>query len=500
MSAEFAVNLPTALAQLDAYYAANWAVTDWYIDGVVGSDSNNGTTAATPLKTGRELKHRLGPSAEFDHSVTIHVLANGMIDPLVINAVMLKTGIHVDIIGTETVLASDTVFAFLNRSHSVPRGVELTATAIIDLSPYRWKRIRVTSGPRQGWVSWIAKANPAGVGLNVARISPGSSIAETSNTGTISFTNPSAGDPFVIESLPEVPYIRLDLSGPMNITNLGSSPQWAERLFSIKSLTCKQLFISGMASRTAYRGTVFGCRLGLVLCENAIGNEYVSPAFLSSLFGSSDAAQTGNCVLQVPAYCCLFGDGVQGVWISNLGASMVSTCLFQDCFVTSFAEFSLSNVQLFDTTSTSYGALSVYGTSCFLANVSGDGNAIGLTLRGSNIRYSGTFNLKGTIEARIVGTPNIDLTLAQALKPDDYAQKGEATLIAGTVTVTVPWYDNTTQKVMVTPNTPGGTPGNWTVTQPSNTQFTITSSSALDTSKVNWFITPLGKNIFIGTV
>ena len=126
MSAEFQVQLPAAIAQLEAYYSANWAVADWYIDGVVGNDSNTGTSAAAPLKTGRELKRRLGNCAEWDHSVTIHVLANGMTDPLVINGLMLKTTIHVDVIGTPTVIATDTVAAYSGRSHTTARAAEIT--------------------------------------------------------------------------------------------------------------------------------------------------------------------------------------------------------------------------------------------------------------------------------------------------------------------------------------------------------------------------------------
>ncbi|MGB3988077.1 MAG: hypothetical protein WBK67_00035 [Minisyncoccales bacterium] len=86
-------------------YAANWAVPDWYIDGVAGLDTNNGTTAATPLRTGAELLRRLGPYALWGQSVTVHVLVNGMVDALILRGVMLVAGTHLDIIGTPTQLA-----------------------------------------------------------------------------------------------------------------------------------------------------------------------------------------------------------------------------------------------------------------------------------------------------------------------------------------------------------------------------------------------------------
>jgi hypothetical protein len=64
----------------------------------------------------------------------------------------------------------------------------------------------------------------------------------------------------------------------------------------------------------------------------------------------------------------------------------------------------------------------------------------------------------------------------------------------------VPWYDNVNQQVTVTYAAIAGTPGILSVQQISTTQFTITSSSAVDTSTVRWQISPLGTNIFISTV
>lgn len=59
-----AVGGPGAWQQLAALvpqaYAANWAVTDWYLDGTTGLDTNDGITPATPLRTGQELTRRLG--------------------------------------------------------------------------------------------------------------------------------------------------------------------------------------------------------------------------------------------------------------------------------------------------------------------------------------------------------------------------------------------------------------------------------------------------------
>jgi hypothetical protein len=482
-----------AVVPLEAYYAANWAVTDWYLDGTTGSDSNDGTSAATPLKTGRELKRRLGQCAEWNHSVTIHVLANGMIDPLVINGLMLQTGIHVDVIGTETVIASDTIAAYLGRSQTNARATEITGTAIADFSPFVWKRLRVTSGARAGWTTWIAKANPNGVGLNVARCSQGGYI-DPSYAVPVNPTAPSPGDAFVIERLPSVPYIRIDLSGPTSIIPItGAFP---ERQYMVRSVDCPQMYLSSIANRIEYRGLVFGCRLNAILPVGGGPQSYIMPEVTTSLFGVSP--ESGKVVYpQVPATSCLFGDGINAVFVYLTGVQWLTNSLFQGCRVQASADTQINASQIFDCTG-SDAALTVYACDCYCFGISGDGNAIGLGLRnGSVLRYGSTFNLKGTIPARLLSTPTIDLTLAQAMQPNDYSQKGTAKLVAGSVTVTVPWYENTVQNVMVTPKTPGGTPGNWTVAQISTTQFTITSSNPLDTSTVNWFITPLGRGILV---
>jgi hypothetical protein len=120
-----AVGGPGAWRQLSTLlpqaYAANWAVTDWYLDGTVGNDANNGTAPATPLRTGVELLRRLGSYALWGQSVTVHVLENGMGDPLVLRGCMLVAGTHLDIVGTPTILTTDTLTAFANLSHSSNR-------------------------------------------------------------------------------------------------------------------------------------------------------------------------------------------------------------------------------------------------------------------------------------------------------------------------------------------------------------------------------------------
>ncbi len=69
-----------------------------------------------------------------------------------------------------------------------------------------------------------------------------------------------------------------------------------------------------------------------------------------------------------------------------------------------------------------------------------------------------------------------------------YTHSGVATLVAGSVTVAADFIDSSS-RIIVTPKTPGGTPGILsTGTRVNGTSFTITSSSGTDTSTVDWTV------------
>jgi hypothetical protein len=64
---------------------------------------------------------------------------------------------------------------------------------------------------------------------------------------------------------------------------------------------------------------------------------------------------------------------------------------------------------------------------------------------------------------------------------------GTATLVGGTVTVAVASI-TATSRVMITRRTAGGTVGTLTYTVSAGTNFVVTSTSATDTSVIDYFI------------
>lgn len=489
-------------AEIAQAYAANWAVTDWYIDGTTGSDTNNGITALTPIKTGAELQRRLGSYALWSQSVTVHVLANGMTDALILCGAMIVAGTRLDVVGTPTELATSSVASYSAVSHATATASHLKAATVLDWSPYLWKRVRITSGTRAGAVCWIAKSSPHGSGNDVARISPPCNINQTSTTTQLSsVVSPSAGDAIAIESLPYVPEITLQLDGPIDNT---AGVQWVRRQWSIQNVDCPILRTKTTSALVSSKNIVYGCRVSSIDNEFVGQTPFYNMVAGCSIFGPAPSLNAAGISGLFVAQNCLFGDN--GLLILYAGAmNRYVSSLFQSCQLAGQLGSAMvcSNVQVFDVANASHGGLAPCDG--VFTNVSGRDNAgYGLGLLNCTLtRFTGTCNMQGSVaNGALLSAPVVPFAaLSDLLQPADYAKKGTtAAMTAGSITVTVPWYDNATQKVTASHANFAGTPGILSVQQISTTQFTITSSSALDTSTVNWQISPLGRNILISTL
>jgi hypothetical protein len=476
----------------------NWLVTDWYIDGVTGDDTNSGTVIGSPIKTGAELLRRLGPYAMWPQSVTVHVLANGMTDALVLRGLMMVAGTHLDVVGTPTVVAdAGTIATYVAVNHATPEATLITSTGIADWTAYVWKRVRVTAGARINNIVWVARSNPSSLGLATARTTVPLVLNQTSASAvTTSGTALVAGDAVVIESLPIIPSVAIQLDGPIDVT---AGVQYSKRQYLVTDIDTPDLTVISASSEIINRGIVFGCRNSFAQIGNLPGTGATG---FNCLYGSC-LYKTDSVSLKVwlRLVNSLIGDGLTSV-LPSLGTSF-SNVLMQGVGYQSSAGLlqTIIGCQVFDIVGAAFSALTC--NNAIVQNFSGSGNAgYGISVaNNSAMRLVGTINIAGAVSnARLSNTPAINLTLPQLLQPADYAQKGiTPAMVAGVTIVTVPWYDNTTQRVTVSHAAFAGTPGILSVQQISNTQFTITSSSALDTSTVNWTISPLGRNIFIST-
>jgi hypothetical protein len=487
-----------------ASYGVNWLVADWYIDGTVGDDANSGVVIGAPLKTGAELLRRLGPYAMWPQSVTVHVLANGMIDALVLRGLMMVAGNHLDVIGTPTQVAdAGTVTSFSARNHVTPIADQITSTLVADWTPYGFARLRITGGVNIGGVAWIATANPAGAGLGVARISKPHRSNLTSATTQHQTITPAIGDPIIVEVLPEIPCLTIEVDGPLN---QAATAAYYRRQVGVFNVDTRNLEVNTQSAEIPTYLVVQGVRCCSVYAYPGNTNK----SSLGSIGGSMVYSRDGSAssTIQFPNAClvnCLVADcnGKQAMqaFANCIGISILFQAIGLN--VPSICIFQMADIQIFDVPLATADAANL--STGRVQNISGGGNAgygIGVPNKSLLTFSAGTVNLQGAVSnARLSSAPAIALTIPQFNQPSDYAQKGiTPALVAGTTTVTVPWYDNATQRVTVSHAAFAGTPGILSVQQISNTQFTITSSSALDTSTVNWTISPLGRNIFISTV
>jgi|WetSurMetagenome_2_1015567.scaffolds.fasta_scaffold26847_6 hypothetical protein len=484
-------------------YAANWTVADWYIDGTVGNDGNNGTDPGTPLRTGAELCRRLGPYALWGQSVTVHVLANGMTDGLILRGALLVAGTHLDVIGEPTQLASaGTIATTTGIDHTIPRAPQVSCTGVTDWTPYVGARLRVTDTTQAQAVTWVAKANPAGAGLNFARVPRWSRPSLTSTTSPMQMVNPAVGATVVIESLPPVPGIEVSIDGLE--TRTSGVAQWPLRMVSVSAVDCPLIAINGRATNEFSRAFLHASKIGVV--QGPTGAITVATGYgpFGCQFAYPFPSSAGTLFTSTAlATACLFS-GFATVISGASTINFFTACLFQ-ATPYSLNESSaalLQDCQIFDVAGAASYALAIAGRFNSFG-LSGSGNAgVGCGVGNNTMaQMQGTQNLQGAVANFQLYSPTLlNLTNPQFLQPSDYAQKGTTpAMVAGATTVTVPWYANTIQKVTATHAVFGGTPGILSVTQTSTTQFTITSSSALDTSTVNWQISPLGRNIFVST-
>lgn len=150
------------------------------------------------------------------------------------------------------------------------------------------------------------------------------------------------------------------------------------------------------------------------------------------------------------------------------------------------------NTTVANTSTAGYTALSVNVTETTIgsgSNVIASFNVGGIPMVA--IARTGATSFSGTISgvsATLTGGLSLtSLTSKLSIKGGTNASIGQATLVAGTVTVANTSVD-ANSLIFLTVKTSAGTVGILSYTTVTGTSFTITSASALDTSLVNWWI------------
>jgi len=196
---------------------------EWYISPSTGSDDNDGATAATALATHAELMRRIG-DAPIDSSVTVYITEN-LDEDLYVRLQVTRNG-FVRYVGTVSTLASGTFTNVVNTTPAANQPGEVEDLALSgDWGPLGLinKRIRTTGGTNPDSVTWLAKD----LGAKTARVGNWIIVPYTT---PMNFVNPNTvaiGDPYVVEELPTIKSVTVDLFG---ISESGAFPESTSRI------------------------------------------------------------------------------------------------------------------------------------------------------------------------------------------------------------------------------------------------------------------------------
>lgn len=185
----------------------------WYLSNASGSDSNDGKTLATALKTGRGLGYRLGAKPYLSRNLDIYI--NGDMDPadtLVVSGYLDPNG-SLSYHGIPTPIHSGVLSAVTAYNIATNQADEVS-DGVLDWTPYVGMLIVIQTGAVNGpSYAWIAKAL---AGPNRARLSL---LGQHDPTQLYIFENigPAAiGDAYTIYKLPILSNLIFDVSYTTN--------------------------------------------------------------------------------------------------------------------------------------------------------------------------------------------------------------------------------------------------------------------------------------------
>lgn len=374
--------------------------TEWHVNPATGSLEGEGS-AADPISTFAELQARL-EGRTITEAMTVYIEGN-LAEICDLRSLRMSAQPAAIIATGElatTIHHTDVVATYTAESNAANEQCLLTAVGIADWTPYKGYRIRFLDGPAQDDVSWIATEDPAGAGVDVARITRPNHITG----GDYFLDNPAPGNTFVLESLPTVQAIWL----PEQVPAASDSVVPAARSLEIAGIDW--LPIVG-------RGFVLGCKAS----ANVFPTKYGEVRYCGTCFeGYVSDGQSGYRVYRATLHRA-------PLLLSGAGNVVFEEALVQGSYISCGAQdLLIKGLGIFD--STTHGMWAVGRcTSCYIQG--GGGVAGGLR---------GTGNAEYGINVEEAGS-----LWSYAIKPVITGTSGD-TRFAGTARLyaAVPFFDN----------------------------------------------------------
>jgi hypothetical protein len=372
------------------YYETNWSFTDWYIDGYIGDDNNDGISENTPLASLEELSIRLAVSIPINHTITVHV-AQGIYKKLYIQLNQYGTA-QFYTYGQPTIVDSLIVGTYTVYSHSTATGC-LLSVPDIDFSEFVGYRLRRLSDSS---ISWILIANPDDLGTSVCQITK---PTLPPNSGGKSW---DPGDSLVIEFLPQIESVSIKNTAKESNSNI---------LVSLNDLhITKQIFIN----HNSYY--INGCRIsGKITTIINILTYWIGVLFTFLEYPNDFNGYAANCgiypgITTYPEFV-------------NIGFKIRSGYMLSCTFIRTRLTINsnadaviINNCQFFEEADNEAISLS-NGSSLLLSNgISGKRNTAGLRVRrggNSHIQYSDglIFNLQTTLDVILLVYTDFNISL-----------------------------------------------------------------------------------------
>jgi len=260
----------------------------WYIDPVLGVDSNTGLASTTALKTWSEYVRRVGVAPYIRNRVDIYLLGDmPSTDPVVLRPVLHPNG-FLYIHGTKTVVATGVLTAVTARAvatNTSLSGADTTTPTVWTSHVGRLVEITASGTPaRVGAAWWVAKD----LGANTARFTTAATeILETSGTPSLTEVTPAAGDVFAIYTLSKIAQFDIIATHGRSLT-AGLSRVIIEYVNIIdetglsKQSNCSSVVYTGARvwmSRCGFGTVMF---LTNIICHNSLFGAASNPQFGSS--------------------------------------------------------------------------------------------------------------------------------------------------------------------------------------------------------------------------
>lgn len=452
---------------------AKWQLqASWYVNAVSGNDENPGTEAL-PVRTTDEIQRRWGVDPRLQGPVTITLVQ----PPTTISLRWFRANASAIVVlqGVPTTLLETTLSAVSPIVAATNHWLSVEGTDIADWTPWLNKRIRFPD--RENAIAWVAKTNPEGLGLNVARLS---SPFKESNVFSIAARYvPVVGDRILVEEIPTIQDLVLIVDG-----HTQQSPTTTNMAVRIESLRVSRQGYCKLPPNGGYDMLVRGCDL-----------TYWQETLNANTSMYWDCRIRASKLSPGWFYGCLISDIATRIFTNGLSRG--------DCYF---------YATLFETSLSVNGAVALYDCGFFdcvedalyieeFARVNQGGYLIGRdnSKYGIWIRFPSQLFYGGGSSTRYLTGASGDIFVYN-LGPFPYSSvpfyfghgSGKATLVAGEVIVSIPNL-RSDASIVVTRRTPGGVIGDLSVPDATRlnlgtptAQVKIVSSSATDTSTVDY--------------